>query len=49
MVRDRAGRASFALFALTVNMTAALLALAGLLGYVFVYTIWLKPITRRTS
>ena len=26
-------------------MTAALLALAGLLGYVFVYTLWLKPIT----
>ena len=26
-------------------MTAALLAMAGLLGYVFVYTIWLKPST----
>ena len=36
---------SFALFALAVNMTAALLALAGLLGYVFVYTLWLKPRT----
>ncbi len=39
------GVASFALFALAVNMTAALLALAGLLGYVFVYTMWLKPRT----
>jgi heme o synthase len=39
------GAISFALFALTVNMTAALLALAGLLGYVFVYTLWLKPKT----
>ena len=37
--------AVFALFALAVNMTAALLAMAGLLGYVFVYTLWLKPIT----
>jgi protoheme IX farnesyltransferase len=39
------GAASFALFALLVNMTAALLALTGLLGYVFVYTMWLKPRT----
>jgi protoheme IX farnesyltransferase len=39
------GVAAFALFALAVNMTAALLAMAGLLGYVFVYTLWLKPIT----
>jgi protoheme IX farnesyltransferase len=39
------GALSFALFAFTVNITAALLALAGLLGYVFVYTLWLKPIT----
>jgi protoheme IX farnesyltransferase len=39
------GLASFALFALAVNMTAALLAMAGLLGYVFVYTMWLKPRT----
>jgi len=31
--------------ALTVNVTAALLALAGLLGYVFIYTAWLKPRT----
>jgi protoheme IX farnesyltransferase len=39
------GCLSFALFALAVNMTAALLALGGLLGYVFVYTLWLKPLT----
>jgi protoheme IX farnesyltransferase len=31
--------------ALTVNMLSAALALSGLLGYVFVYTIWLKPLT----
>jgi heme o synthase len=31
--------------ALTVNVLAALLSLAGLLGYVFVYTAWLKPLT----
>ena len=30
--------------AITVVLSA-LLALAGLLGYVFVYTIWLKPLT----
>jgi protoheme IX farnesyltransferase len=30
---------------LTVNVLAALLSLAGLLGYVFVYTAWLKPLT----
>ncbi len=39
------GALSFALFALTVNMTAALLAMAGLAGYVLVYTVWLKPRT----
>jgi protoheme IX farnesyltransferase len=39
------GVAAFGLFAIAVNMTAALLAMAGLLGYVFVYTLWLKPIT----
>jgi protoheme IX farnesyltransferase len=39
------GALSFALFALAVNMTAALLSLGGLLGYVFVYTLWLKPMT----
>ncbi len=31
--------------ALTVNPLAAALAAAGLLGYVFVYTLWLKPRT----
>jgi heme o synthase len=36
---------SFALLSLTVNLLAALLALSGFLGYVGVYTIWLK---RRT-
>ncbi len=30
---------------LTVNVLAAALSLAGLLGYVFVYTVWLKPRT----
>ena len=39
------GVASFALFAVAVNMTAASLAMVGLLGYVFVYTLWLKPRT----
>jgi protoheme IX farnesyltransferase len=36
---------SFVLLTATVNVLAASLALAGFLGYVFVYTIWLK---RRT-
>jgi protoheme IX farnesyltransferase len=36
---------SFALLSLTVNVLAAALALAGFLGYVLVYTVWLK---RRT-
>jgi protoheme IX farnesyltransferase len=31
--------------ALTVNLLSAALALTGLLGYVFVYTVWLKPLT----
>ena len=31
--------------AIAVNILAAALALAGLLGYVFVYTLWLKPLT----
>jgi protoheme IX farnesyltransferase len=39
------GAASFLLLSLTVNPLAASLSLAGLLGYVFVYTLWLK---RRT-
>ena len=39
------GCASFALLALTVNALAAVLALSGLLGYVLVYTLWLKRTT----
>jgi protoheme IX farnesyltransferase len=39
------GTAAFILLASTVNLLAACLSLCGLLGYVFVYTIWLK---RRT-
>jgi protoheme IX farnesyltransferase len=36
------GLSSFVLLALTVNPLAASLSLSGLLGYVFVYTLWLK-------
>jgi heme o synthase len=39
------GMASFVLLTLTVNVLAAALALSGLLGYVFVYTLWLKRST----
>jgi protoheme IX farnesyltransferase len=39
------GCGSFALLALTVNPLAAVLAMAGLLGYVLVYTVWLKRST----
>src|SRR5262249_6397383 len=39
------GCASFLLLTLTVNPLAATLSLSGFLGYVFVYTLWLK---RRT-
>jgi heme o synthase len=39
------GAASFVLFAATVNLLAAALSLSGLLGYVFVYTLWLKRST----
>ncbi|HEY1855393.1 MAG TPA: heme o synthase [Solirubrobacterales bacterium] len=39
------GAASFLLLALTVNPLAASLSLCGLLGYVFVYTLWLKRST----
>ena len=39
------GAAAFLLLATTVNLLAAVLALSGFLGYVFVYTVWLK---RRT-
>src|SRR4051794_40255672 len=39
------GLASFLLLSLTVNPLAAALSLSGLLGYVFVYTLWLKRST----
>jgi heme o synthase len=39
------GCASFALLSLTVNPLAAVLAMSGLLGYVLVYTLWLKRST----
>jgi protoheme IX farnesyltransferase len=39
------GVLSFALLWAAVNAVAAALAMAGLLGYVFVYTLWLKPLT----
>jgi heme o synthase len=39
------GALAFVQLALTVNVFAAVLALTGLLGYVFVYTAWLKPRT----
>jgi heme o synthase len=39
------GVAAFVLFTTTVNLLAALLSLSGLLGYVFVYTLWLKRST----
>jgi heme o synthase len=39
------GALAFVQLAITVNLLAALLAMAGLLGYVFVYTLWLKPLT----
>jgi heme o synthase len=39
------GALATAELALTVNPLAAALALTGLLGYVFVYTLWLKPRT----
>jgi protoheme IX farnesyltransferase len=39
------GAAAFVLLATTVNLLAASLSLSGLLGYVFVYTLWLKRTT----
>jgi heme o synthase len=39
------GVLAFIQLAITVNLLAAALAMAGLLGYVFVYTLWLKPLT----
>lgn len=39
------GASSFMLLALAVNPLAAALSLSGLLGYVFLYTLWLKRLT----
>ncbi|HEX2104642.1 MAG TPA: UbiA family prenyltransferase, partial [Solirubrobacteraceae bacterium] len=39
------GALSFVLLGATVNLLSAFLALAGFLGYVLVYTIWLKRTT----
>ncbi len=39
------GLASVVELTLTVNALAAALALGGLLGYVVIYTLWLKPLT----
>jgi protoheme IX farnesyltransferase len=39
------GVAATVQLALTVNVLTAALALSGLLGYVFIYTLWLKPRT----
>jgi heme o synthase len=39
------GVAATVQLALTVNLLTAALALSGLLGYVFIYTLWLKPRT----
>ena len=39
------GALSFALLATAVNLLSAFLALAGFLGYVLVYTVWLKRTT----
>jgi len=39
------GASSFLLLSLTVNPLAAGLSLSGLLGYVFLYTLWLKRLT----
>jgi protoheme IX farnesyltransferase len=39
------GVAAVVQLSVTVNALSALLAAAGLLGYVFVYTLWLKPLT----
>jgi protoheme IX farnesyltransferase len=39
------GLASFVQLTITVNLLSAVLAMGGLLGYVFIYTAWLKPRT----
>ncbi len=40
---------SFVQLSLTVNMLSAVLALSGFLGYVFVYTMWLKRSTPQNN
>ena len=39
------GVAATVQLAVTVNLLTSVLALSGLLGYVFIYTLWLKPRT----
>ena len=39
------GLAAFGQLWITVNLLTAVLAMAGLLGYVLLYTVWLKPLT----
>ncbi len=39
------GLAAFGQLWMTVNLLTAVLAMAGLLGYVLLYTLWLKPLT----
>jgi protoheme IX farnesyltransferase len=39
------GASAFFQLWITVNLLAAALAMVGLLGYVFLYTVWLKPLT----
>ena len=39
------GLAAFGQLWITVNLLTAALAMAGLLGYVLLYTVWLKPLT----
>src|ERR671928_12835 len=43
--RSPLAAASFLLMSLTLNPLAAALSLSGFLGYVFVYTLWLKRAT----
>ena len=39
------GALAFVQLTVTVNLLSGVLAMTGLLGYVFVYTMWLKPLT----
>ncbi len=39
------GLAAFGQLWITVNLLTAILAMTGLLGYVLLYTVWLKPLT----